>query len=144
MQVSEYIRTGFAKVREFEREANPSKRRTHQFDHLMAIADHEQRIVLQPLIYDDSDFAFWIRTQRSAWVNWMAPDLELVFTSACEIDDQILKSVAPDDTKLEDEQSRMFWIDKAAKHFHKLMAERKTQMESELTTMAGWVARPDQ
>ncbi len=144
MQVSKYIKTGFEKVREFERETEPEDRRPIQFDHLMAIADHEQRIILQPLIYDDPDFAFWIRLQRSAWVNWAAPDLELVFSSACETGDENLSSVAPEGTKLEDVKSRMKWIGEAALRFHELMGRSPNNVERELQVIADWVGMADQ
>ena len=33
-------------------------------DNLLAIADHEQGIILQPLIYEDPDFVRWLKVQR--------------------------------------------------------------------------------
>jgi hypothetical protein len=107
------------------------------------MADHEQRVILQPLIYEDKDFVYWLEIQRSAWVRWASPALELVFSSACNTEDARLESVAPDDTKLEDVRSRMDWIVLAAKQFHKLMGERREYMERELSTIARWAALAD-
>lgn len=143
MAVSKEIRTGFAKVKEFESQTDARKRPAIQLQHLLAVADHEQGVILQPLIYDDKDFAYWVGVQRSAWVNWASPSLELVFSSACGTEEAALKSVAPKETKLEEFQSRMKWIGKAATQFHKLMRERQRYMEGELSTMAGWVQMGD-
>jgi hypothetical protein len=54
-----------------------------------------------------------------------------------------LKSVAPEDTKLENLKSRMDWITQAADLFHQLMREKRSYMEGELATMAGWVSMAD-
>jgi hypothetical protein len=143
MAVSAHIKTGFAKVKEFEGEANERRRPAIQMQHLLAIADHEQGVILQPLIYEDKDFVYWLEMQRSAWVSWASPNLELVFSSACSTDNAALKSVAPEDTKLENFESRMNWIGKAAEKFHQLMLEKTSYMEGEIQKMAGWVATPD-
>jgi hypothetical protein len=144
MVVSEHIKTGFAKVKEFEESTNTIRARDAQLKHLLAIADHEQGVILQPLIYEDADFVFWLKLQRSAWVNWASPNLELAFSSACKTDDEKLKSVAPEGMKLEDLQNRMDWIGKAAKNFHRLMTTQKSYMESQLAIMASWHANLDE
>ena len=143
MAVSSHIRTAFAKVKEFESETDANERRNIQLKHLLAIADHEQGVILQPLIYEDKDFADWLKIQRSAWVNWASPNLELVFASECGTGNDELKSVAPKATEMEDLRSRMSWIGKAAERFHLLMHERPAYMEGELQKMAGWVGLSD-
>jgi hypothetical protein len=143
MAVSPQIKTGFAKVKEFEQETDATEKRSHQFKHLLAIADHEQGVILQPLIYDDKDFVYWLELQRSAWVRWTSPNLELVFSAACSTDTAALKSVAPKGTKLEEFKSRMKWIGQAAEKFHELMRLDAAYLEAELRTMAGWVALAD-
>lgn len=136
---SGYIRTGFKLVRQYEQEQNESDRLAIQFKHLLAIADHEQRVILQPLIYADEDFAFWIKFQRSRFVSWISPNLELTFTSSCYTEDESAKSTAPEGTILEDERSRMAWISEAAKLFHDLMKIRRHYMEGQLEAMSGWI-----
>ncbi|HWW99810.1 DUF2515 family protein [Collimonas sp.] len=143
LQVSKEIRSGFAKVKEFENETKDAVRRKIQLDHLLDIADHEQGVILQPLIYTDPDFSYWLGFQRKAWVRWATPNLELVFNSACSTGKSEYKSVAPDDTKLEDFKSRMKWIGSAAKDFHSLMGRYPAYMEGELRTMASWVDMAD-
>ncbi|RZI85637.1 MAG: hypothetical protein EOP38_04505 [Rubrivivax sp.] len=88
-------------------------------------------------------FAYWIRFQRSSLVNWLTPELELVFSHACAIEKEDYKSKAPKSTELEDLRSRMDWIGAAANRFHMLMRTQKTYMENQLKTMAGWVAQAD-
>jgi hypothetical protein len=143
LAVSPYIKSGFAKVKEFENQTDARRRPAIQLDHLLAIADHEQGVILQPLIYDDKDFAGWVKFQRTTLGTLASPAVELVFSHACSTDTEALKSVPPKDTKLEDLDSRMKWIGKAAEQFHKLMGERKGYMEGELATMAGWAALAD-
>ncbi|WP_444997041.1 DUF2515 family protein [Aliikangiella sp. IMCC44359] len=134
---------GFKLVEKIENESNLEQKQEFQLDHLMAIAEHEQGAVLQPLIYKNPDFAAWAKIQRSKWVKWMSPTYQLTFTHECDIDDEELKSVAPDDMIVEDFESRMDWIGKAAQKFHRLMHTKQTYMEQELQTMAGWVNTPD-
>jgi len=143
MAVSKEIREGFAKVKEFEQEGDAGERPRIQMKHLIAVANHEQGVILQPLIYDDKDFVYWIETQRSAWVNWASPNLELVFSHACSTERADLTSVAPEETKLEDLKSRMKWIGQAAERFHKLMQTQKSYMEGELASISSWVQLAD-
>lgn len=141
--VSPYIKSGFAKVKEFEQESDAAEKRNHQLKHLLAIADHEQGVILQPLIYDDKDFAGWVGFQRTTLGTLASPAVELVFSHACSTDTAALKSVPPKDTKLENLESRMRWIGNAAQRFHGLMQARPSHMEAELRAMAGWVSMAD-
>ena len=134
---------GFKLVEQIESEGEDDKRRAFQLDQLMAIAEHEQGAVLQPLIYENPDFAAWARRQRSKWIRWASPAYEVVFTHACATDDPELKSVAPDDMIIEDFKSRMDWISKAANKFHRLMSTREEFILQELHTIAGWVNTSD-
>ncbi|WP_433691756.1 DUF2515 family protein [Herbaspirillum seropedicae] len=143
MKISAHIKLAFQKAREFESEANVSKQASIQMANLMAVADHEQREILQPLIYDEKCFSGWVAAQRSIWVSWASPKLSLVFSSACDTRDAHLESLAADDTVLEDVESRMIWIKRAADSFHSLMQKKPDYMEAELRAMAGWVTMED-
>ncbi|MCF6260965.1 MAG: hypothetical protein L3J98_12545 [Gammaproteobacteria bacterium] len=134
---------GFETVLKIERTDDPTLRPKYQLEHLLAIADHEQREILQPLIYNDPVFSKWLRRERQWWIRWAAPTYQLVFTHACRECNPQLKSVAPGDMKVEDEENRMKWIEKAAKKFHKLMGTKEAHMLNELRTMASWVNSPD-
>jgi hypothetical protein len=140
LQVSNQVIAGFKKVDEYE-SAPRTNRPAIQFEHLMRIAEHEQGIILQPLIYEDKDFADWIKAQRA--LSWVSPEVELIFTHACSETNIGLKSVAPESTKLENLQSRMTWIIDAAQQFHDLMQWQLASMEREIAIMAGWKDMPD-
>jgi hypothetical protein len=143
LKVSSHIKLGFDLVKKFEQQPDATKRPALQIKHLLAIADHEQRVILQPLIYDAPDFKRWLGVQRWPVIQQMSPDLELVFSSACSTDRAELKSVAPEGTELEEVESRMQWIKQAANKFHGRMQFFKVRMESELQTIAGWVNLKD-
>lgn len=145
LSLSPEVKDGFAKVREFEEtdEDDKVERNKIQFSHLIAIAKHEQGVILQPLIYDDPAFSAWVRQQRSWYVQWASPNLELVFTHQCSNTHLEFKSVAPKDTQLENLLSRMEWINLAARKFHELMRQRPSFMLSALSNIAGWVDLPD-
>jgi len=137
---------GFKLIKKFEEETDDETIRRHQLAQLIAIADHEQGAILQPLIYDNPDFACWADLQRKIsykWTKWALPAYEITFTHACDIDDEQLKSVAPDDMIVEDLQSRMEWISDVAVVFHDLMLTKNTYMAQELQTIAGGVNTPD-
>lgn len=134
---------GFELVVEIEKMAPSKARAKTQLKHLLAIADHEQGAVLQPLIYEDPDFNKWATRERHWLVHWAAPKYELVFSHECTTDDPELKSEAPDDLIVEDFKSRMDWIVDAAAMFHELMQTKEKYMVAELRSLAGWVKSPD-
>lgn len=143
MAPSEHIREGFRYVKEFEKTTDPENRRAIQYKHLIAIADHEQRIVLQPLIYANPDFANWVKKQRAPYASWASPALEVTFASTCKTEKDDMKSRAPCDTALEDVKSRMKWIGMVASQFHELMTKKKKEMHTELELIAAWVDMAD-
>jgi len=142
LPISGFVKTAFAKIKDIENAEQPRDRAKEQLAHLLEVANHEQGVILQPLMYDDPRFAKWVQRQRG-WLSWASPDLELVFTHQCETDNPLLKSLAPKDTVLESYKSRMAWIVSAAKHFHRLMQTQPDQMEAELKTMASWYVNKD-
>lgn len=155
LRAKDEVKEAFKQARMYALASDDGDRRAAQFANLMALAEHEQGNILQPLIYDDKDFAWWIKVQRGgegsgAWgrtvgvaTSWMAPKLKVAFVSACDTDLPEFRNVAPEGTKMEDYQSRMFWVGDVAKSFHKLMGQYPGRMEAELSTMAGWVGLPD-
>jgi hypothetical protein len=141
------VKKGFAHVKSFEESvaaARPKSEKSNiQLDHLLEIAKHEQGIILQPLIYNDPSFATWVKQQRAWYAEWASPVLELVFTHQCSNKQAEVKSVAPENTELENFVSRMEWINGAANKFHALMKTRTEFMHSALSNIAGWVDLPD-
>lgn len=145
----------FQQTKLFETLSNAEARRRAQFANLMRLAEHEQGNILQPLIYDDPDFAWWIQVQRGgegagAWgrtvgiaTSWAAPKLKIAFVSACDTDLPEFENVAPEGTKMEDLRSRMDWVQSVAQQFHNLMTTNPQTMDAELAMMAAWVGTPD-
>lgn len=140
---SEAIKNGFEKVTQYEAGGDGETLAEIQFSHLLSIADHEQGVILQPLIYADPKFAEWVKRQRAPVVRWVSPQLELVFTHQCSHSSDEVKSVAPEDTKLEELTSRMDWINSAAHKFHGLMRAKESFMLSALANIANWVDMAD-
>ncbi|EJN00490.1 hypothetical protein [Herbaspirillum sp. YR522] len=134
-----YIVEGFSLVKQIEENDDPTTKRALQLQHLLAIANHEQGVILQPLIYDDPSFSRWVKVQRLPLINMASPELRLAFSSACDAKDEQKKSVAPSTTILENFKSRMEWITKAANIFHDLMQRQAPYMEEQINAMAGWV-----
>ncbi|WP_153010705.1 DUF2515 family protein [Aquitalea magnusonii] len=67
LKLSSYAQKGMLLVREIEKlKPGSDTYREKQLAHLLAIANHEQRVVLQKLIYDDPAFAAWLQRQRAA------------------------------------------------------------------------------
>lgn len=143
LKVSSHVRSGFAKVADYERQKDLQRKRAIQLQHLLDIANHEQGVILQPLIYNNPVFAKSVWLQRAPVANWFSPNVELVFSHACESDADDLKSVPTEGTEIEVLASRMKWIERAAMQFHGLMIKKANYMERELRTMAAWVDMPD-
>lgn len=139
MSKCDYIISGFNLVKQIEASRPGSRQEELKMAHLLAIANHEQKVILQPLIYQDNCFSFFVGMQRWPIVDMASPELKLAFTSACDTKDAQKKSLAPDSTILEDFESRMNWITEAARRFHFLMQNEKQYMERELHAMAGWI-----
>ncbi|MFC5473713.1 DUF2515 family protein [Paraherbaspirillum soli] len=160
LKVKPEVAEGFALVRQIEGMPDNRKRQNLQLRHLMAMACHEQGNILQKLIYNDPDFAWWIKVQRdddhelrqtsgyptrafALAASIFSPELQITFTSQCGTSESQLKNPAPKETKLEEYDSRMLWITSVADQFHNRMIKFKGQMESELAAIAGWVGTHD-
>lgn len=163
LQSTGYIHEGMQLVTDIENSTSRRIKRGLQMDHLKAVANHEQLEILQKLIYNHPLFAKMVKLQREGVFNTalersilslLSPAYELVFASACSVDDPNLKSVAPKGVQLEvagtladaeqdNPKTRMGWIGKAAKKFHKLMQEKEQYMEREMSAIAGWVGEAD-
>jgi len=155
LKANHYVLEGMRLVKEIENERDPKEKAGTQMEHLVAIANHEQEMILQKLLYNNSDFTFWIKRQRNVLpLKWVSPTYQLVLTHECETNDEALKSVAPDDVEVEilgslsdgaDSKTRMGWIGQAAEKFHGLMQDpiQGLGMEEDIKTIAGWVNKQD-
>lgn len=127
------------------------------FKHLLIIADQEQRNILQKIVWNN-----W-KVQGQAMVQRITrtPDSTLVLSSDYDADmvkansqgqytgrhakelsqlPETVYSEPLEDTKVENEDSRMKWIKEAAKKYHRLMQNEKSRafLEKELAIIATW------
>ena len=140
---SEDIIKGFDDIQQFEGAQYKEDREYFQMQSLLAIARHEQRAILQKLIYDDPSFRYWTEKERTWPLKYISPTYKLVFSSQCETDNKLFESQAPDDMQVEDYESRMDWIEEAAGTFDHLMKTETETMEDELKKIAAWVDEAD-
>ena len=144
LEPSADIIEGFKKIAEFEEATDKKRRPKIQLESLLAIAEHEQGAVLQPLIYEDPQFSDWCKAQREVWfLNLISPDYKIVFDRACSTKKAELENHAPKTMKVEGYDSRMKWIEDVALQFHELMQEQTVYMQQELQHMGTWKNKSD-
>nr|WP_314875748.1 hypothetical protein [uncultured Pseudomonas sp.] len=135
--MNDYLRLGFKKVAEYETSVPGERRRKAQLASLMRIADHEQREVLQPLIYNDVSFQGVLDAQQAAEFLPGLPKRLAAFSTACDVDDEELK-VVMEKGDLYVENDRMRFITKIADRYHKLMNNKSDYMEGEMLKISSW------
>ncbi|MGP9715745.1 DUF2515 family protein, partial [Psychrobacter sp. AOP22-C1-22] len=172
LKSNNYLVKGFNEVKKFENAAKSKDKIAAQYENLLQTAYHEQKMILQPLIYEDKRHQIEIDAMGLAGP--FAPAVQLYFSNACKVPQdgtrtsegtlgvnvgqqvRIIRGKAqstasqdkyiskPDtDIVLYNYDSRMKWIKDAAQKFHQLMQDEKVYMHSELTTMAGWYNKAD-
>ena len=141
------------------------KIRQAQFKHLIELANHEQRIVLQPLCWNKPKLRSAMKWMR--FVSAVAPDLKLVLTErqnsqdsrfvSTPLDKEVLEKMprtkqrpnsvnqhiqyipsGPEPFKVENVEHRMIWITEAARKYHRLMKEQPEKIHASLKALAGW------
>lgn len=70
LKVTPYLKLGFELIKKTESMTTVSDRRALQYRSLIAIADHEQVKILQPLIYEDVVFRRLLDAQAVVEGNW--------------------------------------------------------------------------
>ena len=139
---SQYIKPAFDATKEFERLGSTKKeeRKEAQRMNLMQLANHEQREVLQKIIYQKTNFRAGLGFAEFFRGNLSIPEIQMVYTSEADTDDLDLKNVAPDDIKLADITKRMDWIEDVAEQFIELInGDKKDIVEREIVKIAGWI-----
>lgn len=125
-------------------------------NHILYVAVQEQKNILQKIAWEDKNLRANVEHQRSKYLNWATIDQTLALSSDYDIDKLKSRrngiggdarslsedpwSVPPDNTILEDYDSRMVWINKVAEKYHRLMLNDKgrTFLISELRVIANW------
>ncbi|NSX07373.1 hypothetical protein HTX81_02140 [Pseudomonas lini] len=137
LHVTDDVKKGFKAIQETETLPVGSARRSTQLSSLMAIADHEQRKILQPLIYQSLPFRATLKVQAGfEWAPFV-PVRVAAFSTACDVKQPELR-VQMSDGDLYDESDRMKFISAIAKQYHLLMGAREAYMEGEIRTISTW------
>ncbi|AWM89334.1 hypothetical protein DJ564_00245 [Pseudomonas sp. 31-12] len=133
------VMDGFGYIKRFETTTNLVAKRDLQLQSLLSIADHEQRRILQPLIYND--YLFQATLWMQAGFEWapFVPVRVAAFSTACDVKAPELR-VQMEKGSLYSEDDRMKFIGDIASQYHLLMEEKQVYMEGEIETIATWKA----
>lgn len=135
IQTNNFIKVSFAAADSYINAKTSSKKQQYQHMNLLTLADHEQRMILQLLIYETEEAKSDIASQRR-W-SAVAPGLKLTL-SANDYGDY--ESEAHRGIILENVEDRMKWIYSVAELFESYMfGEEKDYMHNQLRIMAGWL-----
>lgn len=136
LQTNDFIKVAFAAADSFTKARKNIDKQKYQRANLVTLADHEQRMILQPLIYNTQEAKDDITSQRT--FSAFAPGLKLTLSAK---DSGDYESEAHTGIKLENVEDRMKWIYNIANDFEDMMKnnDKKTYIETELGTIAGWL-----
>lgn len=138
LRLTPEIAKAFKYVRDFENSSDLSLRREAQLESLLAIANHEQKKILQPLIYESWAFRKSLDFQALVEDLPMVPRRVAAFTAACDIKNTELRVEMESSGRLYEVADRMNFIGDIAEQFHRLMEIRKHYMEDTIKELAGW------
>ncbi|QZP31819.1 DUF2515 family protein [Pseudomonas sp. DR48] len=137
LHVTDEIKSGFKSIRNTENLPNGTARREMQLSSLMDIANHEQRKILQPLIYEGKPFQTTLKMQAGfEWAPFV-PVRVAAFSTACDVEQPELR-VQMKKGDLYDETDRMVFITEIANQYHFLMGNKTEYMESEIKKISTW------
>lgn len=137
LQKTAYLEQGFELVSEIEGLSDGEIRRRKQLASLMAIANHEQLEILQPLIYESSDFKLLLNSQALMEGHMGVPKRLAAMSTMCETGDSEYDSVMTEG-KLHNANDRMKFITDIANNYHRLMRAKKTYMHESIRSIASW------
>jgi hypothetical protein len=137
LHVTDEIKSGFKSIRNTENLPNGTARREMQLSSLMDIANHEQRKILQPLIYEGKPFQTTLKMQAGfEWAPFV-PVRVAAFSTACDVEQPELR-VQMKKGDLYDETDRMVFITEIANQYHFLMGNKSEYMEGEIKKISTW------
>ncbi|MBU0522555.1 MULTISPECIES: DUF2515 family protein [Pseudomonas] len=137
LHVTDEIKSGFKSIQNTESLSKGTARREMQLSSLMDIANHEQRKILQPLIYDGKAFQTTLKMQAGfEWAPFV-PVRVAAFSTACDVEQPELR-VQMKKGDLYDETDRMVFITEIANQYHFLMGKKAEYMEGEIKIISTW------
>jgi len=137
LQKTDYLEQGFDLISQTERYPEGELRQRRQLASLMAIANHEQLKILQPLIYESKDFKALLNSQALMEGHFGVPRRLAAMSTACETDDEKYDSVMTEG-KLHNANDRMKFITDIANNYHKLMKNQSKYMHDNIQAIATW------
>lgn len=138
LKTNDFIKVAFAAANKYTLKTEPNDKKELQSTNLLALADHEQRMILQPLIYNTAEAREDLEFSRGSLQSQLAPKLKLTFSAEDSTSDY--DSYADKNIVLENVEDRMKWIYGIAKIFEGYMfGPEKNYMHKQLETMAGWL-----
>ncbi len=138
LRVTDFIKKAFVEIQEGEKLKSGNQQLDVKFLSLLSIADHEQRKILQPLIYDELSFQEVLDLQSA--LEWAAPFVPVrvaAFSAACNVEQPELK-VQMKSGDLYNESDRMVFISDIANQYHFLMQTQTDYMEGEIRAISTW------
>lgn len=136
LKLTPEIVEAFEQVRRFENSSDMNLRREAQLESLLAIANHEQKKILQPLIYESWAFRKSLDFQALVEDLPMIPKRVAAFSTLCDIENTELRVEMDKSGDLYEIADRMSFINDVAGQFHRLMESRKDYMESTIAELA--------
>ncbi|WP_375232857.1 DUF2515 family protein, partial [Pseudomonas syringae group genomosp. 3] len=140
LKVTPYLRQGFELIRKTESMTTVSDRRALQYKSLIAIANHEQVKILQPLIYEDVIFRRLLDAQAVVEGNWGVPRRLAALSTACETNTKELDKVMTQGD-LYSKVDRMIFITEIANSYHEKMFSAASYLNSAISTISTWNER---
>nr|WP_241898514.1 hypothetical protein [Pseudomonas syringae] len=137
LKVTDHLRLGFSLMAKFETTRGRDAQRQQQLASLIAIANHEQLNILQPLIYESIGFQALLYGQSKLEGHLGVPRRLAAFSTACESDAPKF-NVTMTEGQLYDPTERMKFITKIADKFHTLMDIDKKYMENTIMAISSW------
>lgn len=135
-KVNEYLLKAFKTIKKIESAKN-NERPSLQLKSLLAIADHEQLEVLQPLIYENHVLQKALDLQALTEGLPYFPLRSAAFSTACDIKEERLREQMTEGDLYNGTQ-RMDFITKIANKYHQLMQQDADHMESSITSISKW------
>ncbi|WP_224770872.1 DUF2515 family protein [Pseudomonas sp. FEN] len=135
-KVNPHILEAFETIKKCEQAATDNKPDL-QFDSLLAIANHEQLEILQPLIYENQIFQKVLDLQALTEGLPGFPLRVAAFSTACDVEEENLREQMTEGD-LYNETHRMKFITKIANKYHSLMQYDTEYMEERITSISNW------
>jgi len=131
-----YIIEAFKTIKKCEQATTPDKPDL-QLESLLAIANHEQLEILQPLIYENRALQTVLDLQALTEGLPCFPLRSAAFSMACDVEEESLR-VQMTEGDLYNSADRMEFIGQIANQYHNLMQKDTQNIESSITSISNW------